>query len=152
MMNYDNIYNEIINIDNIKVKNKKYYIGMCFLLDNHFIYENKIPNKIFYKYKNSILIDYLIEYSSIEPNWRRLEIIKIDIKTDLNGFKTYNCILKTYYIRLVQRTWKRVFKELKNIINNTYLIINYIKQREIGLIKRLILPGLNGMLKFLKKN
>jgi hypothetical protein len=146
-MNTDNIYDEIILIDNMKVVNKKYYIGMCFYSDkhNHFIYENKIPNKIFYKHRKDEMLDYLIAYSSVYPNWQRIEIMKLDCKKDSNGFNIYFCILKTYYIRLVQRTWKRVFRERQQLLNNFSWIINNLKKREIGIINNVRLPGIVGL-------
>jgi hypothetical protein len=143
--NDEYIYNEICDIYDFEINNDQYCIGMCFISENKLIYENKIPNKIFYKHKNDELLDYLIEYSSAIPNWQRIEIIKLDYKKDSDGFDTYFCILKTHYIRLVQRTWKRVFRERKRLLNDTNWIISNLKNRELGLIKTIKLPGLVGL-------
>jgi hypothetical protein len=143
--NEEYIYNEINSMDNIEINNGQYCIGMCFIFENKLIYENKIPNKVFYKYRKDELLNYLIKYSSVIPNWQRIEIIKIDYKIDINGFTIYYCILKTYYIRLVQRTWKRVFRERQRLLNNSSWIINNLQKREIGIIKNIRLPGIVGL-------
>jgi hypothetical protein len=31
---------------------------------------------------------------------------------------TYNVVLKTFWLRIVQRVWKRVFQQRKNVIQN----------------------------------
>lgn len=141
------IYNEINTMGDIEVNNGQYCIGMCFYSNkhNHFIYENKIPNKIFYKHKKDEMLDYLITFSSVFPNWQSIEIMKLDWKKDSNGFNIYFCILKTYYIRLVQRTWKRVFRERQRLLNNSSWIINNLQKREIGIIKNIRLPGIVGL-------
>lgn len=143
--NDEYIYDEINSIGDIEVNNGQYCIGMCFIFENKLIYENKIPNKVFYKYRKDELLNYLIKYSSVIPNWQRIEIIKIDYKIDINGFTIYYCILKTYYIRLVQRTWKRVFRERQRLLNNSSWIINNLKKREIGIINNIRLPGIVGL-------
>tara|TARA_B110000971_G_C19958666_1_gene476867 strand:- start:55 stop:534 length:480 start_codon:yes stop_codon:yes gene_type:complete len=143
--NDEYIYNEISSIDNLQVNNGEYYIGMCFISENNLMYENKIPNKIFYKHKNNELLNYLIKFSSTIPNWQRIEIMKLDCKKNINGLDIYFCILKTHYIRLVQRTWKRVFKERQRHLNDSNWIISNLRKRELGLIHTIRLPGLIGL-------
>jgi hypothetical protein len=53
------------------------------------------------------------------------------------------CILKTFWIRIIQRVWKKVFE------NRKIMILNRIKDAylyEIGKKKKFILPGIKGML------
>ena len=57
------------------------------------------------------------------------------------------CIKKTFWLRLIQRTWKRVCLERKNIVKKTSLQV--LSQREIK--KRYTpIPQLKGMLYYLK--
>jgi len=61
------------------------------------------------------------------------------------------CVLKTFWLRLVQRTWKRICKERKDIIQRR-MLISSLKYREIrgrwppGLNS---MPSLYGMLSYL---
>jgi hypothetical protein len=51
------------------------------------------------------------------------------------------CVLKTFWIRLIQRTWKRIYQERKNI-SQRRMTISSLKQRELtGRWP----PGLNAM-------
>jgi hypothetical protein len=54
-------------------------------------------------------------------------------------------ILKTFWIRIIQRVWKRVFKERKQIIKEKSTL-KYITNREISCPKSVYWPGLKGML------
>lgn len=47
------------------------------------------------------------------------------------------CIIKTFWLRIIQRTWKKVFKERKRILQNIYL-------RQIR--GKINIPSLNGLL------
>lgn len=49
-------------------------------------------------------------------------------------------ILKTFWIRIIQRNWKKVFYNRKTIIKD------YLYTREINQNSKLVLPGLKGML------
>jgi hypothetical protein len=61
---------------------------------------------------------------------------------EVDGFVLYTCILKTHYLRLIQRRWKRLLKERKIFLNSGYLI-EMLKQRELGILKlRSKIPGL----------
>ena len=63
-------------------------------------------------------------------------------------------ILKTFWLRIIQKKWKKVFQERKNIIKQRCNLLN-LSTRELS--KNLItlyknLPGLKGMLSELKNN
>jgi len=63
-------------------------------------------------------------------------------------------ILKTFWLRIIQKKWKKVFQERKNIIKQRCTLLN-LSTRELS--KNLItlyknLPGLHGMLSELKNN
>lgn len=55
------------------------------------------------------------------------------------------CIKKTFWLRLVQRAWKRVFKERLDIIAKQ-ANPRIISQRGVKHVSRPVLPGLKGML------
>ena len=49
------------------------------------------------------------------------------------------CIIKTFWLRIIQRTWKKVFKERQRVLKNIYL-----RQRK----GKVFIPSLTGMLWF----
>ena len=63
-------------------------------------------------------------------------------------------ILKTFWLRIIQKKWKKVFQERKNIIKQRCNLLNLstreLRTNLINLYKNL--PGLKGMLSELKNN
>jgi hypothetical protein len=128
-----------LNIDKIT---NKYYIGIYFQdNDNIYILSSSVSNDTFFKYNTYELINYLDNISCVANNVLNLEIMKLNIQND----GTYTVILKTYWIKLIQRHIKKLFK-IRNsmIINNLY---NY----NIKYNYTLRIP-LKGMLNIYKKN
>jgi len=151
--NYDSIINEIDELEytDISFENYKYKIGLCFITDNNILYEINIPNNIFFKYNGEQLLNYGINYCSTFTNWQRLEIIKLDFTKSIdNDFVIYTCILKTHYIRLIQRKWRNILEQRKNLLNYSSIIKN-IFNREIGKTKKIIIPQLKSMLSLISK-
>lgn len=128
------IYNDIIRLnptyESDIIQNNKYYIGLCSIIDNNFIVTNILPSNIFYIYNYDQLLDYLLSYSIIKNNWQTIEIIKINININ-NYFISYNCVIKTYFIRLIQRQWK-YYLHRRNRYLLSYKMINDLLDREIG--------------------
>lgn len=56
-------------------------------------------------------------------------------------------ILKTFWIRIIQKTWKNVYKKRLNIIKQWKTNPLLLLERDLGK-RNFILPGLRGMLKF----
>lgn len=111
-------HNEIVLRENSSYFHKKYFIGICKYVanDNILLFINKIHPSNFFKYKLNIIHKYFFWYSGIYINMNRpppIEIIKVYVLPD----DTYVCILKTYYIRIIQRRWKKVFKERQHYIS-----------------------------------
>jgi len=107
----DNIYDEdypFLEEDKI---DKHYYIG---LTSKDLLLLSTISPKTFYKYDYHLIQQYLNDYSLNESslnesNFRNIEIIKLDIQNNV-----YYVILKTYWIRLIQRRWKKIFQNRLN--------------------------------------
>ena len=59
----------------------------------------------------------------------------------------YNVVLKTHYIRLIQRTWKKIYKE-KLLYIKKMKSLNALRMRETGIIYYNNMPTLYGMLQF----
>ena len=123
------------------ILNNSYHIGLCNYYDDNLLFELSLPKNIFYENNHDQLLDHLLEYSTIKPNWKQIELMKIYFK-EVDGFILYTCILKTHYLRIIQRRWKRLLKERKKLLNSGYFI-QMLKQRELGILKlRSKIPGL----------
>ena len=122
----DNIYDEDYPfLEEDKIDNH-YYIG---LTSKDLLLLSTVSPKTFYKYDYHLVQQYLNDYSvnessvnessvnessvneiSVnESNFRNIEIIKLDIQNNV-----YYVILKTYWIRLIQRRWKKIFQNRLN--------------------------------------
>ena len=128
---------------------KQYYIGTCCrppssLEDPYLIMSSSISPATFYRHKFNDVIHYLWLYSVIRTTQSRFEIMQLDILP--NGL--YNVILKTFWLRIVQRTWKRIYQERKEIWRKRMTMVS-LRHREIrGRYPSHIhsLPGLLGMI------
>ena len=144
-INYDNIiddndeiiYNDIIrynpDYENDIILNNTYYIGLCNIDEDHFIINSVLPLNIFYMYYHDQLLDFLLSYSITENNWQTIEILKIKYDTN-NNFTLYKCILKTHFIRLLQKKWKNYLAKKKKYLASSKIIYD-LRNREIGIIK-----------------
>ena len=60
----------------------------------------------------------------------------------------YTIIKKTFWLKLIQRTWKKIYKKKMDIIKKN--MVHILRKREIG--EKLSIPGIQGMLSYLKDN
>ena len=93
---------------------KKYYLGTCAIVRGNYDYmlSSSISPYNFYRYRMIDVLHYLWAYSAIRSSRSRFEIMQLHIDP-IYGF--YNIIIKTFWLRIVQRTWKRIYKERKEI-------------------------------------
>ena len=66
------------------------------------------------------------------------------MQTSDNIFAIYGCIIKTYYIKIIQKKWKNYLKIKKKYLNSIQ-IINDLQKREIGKIKFITIPKNNAL-------
>lgn len=90
---------------------------------------------------------YLIEYSGVairNTQKTKLHIFKLKILED----DTYCAVIKTFWIRIIQRHWKKIFQQRKIIIQMRCsiksLFYNQINGKHKPELK--YLPTINGML------
>lgn len=126
-----------------------YYIGI-YSLDkefNNLLLASTITSNTFLKYKYEECVIYLNSFSIFEQkSVNKLEIMQLNISTDDPCL--YNIVLKTFWLRLIQRNWKRILRERKEILKPKNLF-NYLNKRQLG-IKFAPIPSLYGMLHHLK--
>lgn len=164
---YNGSANDSDDDEDDDIINSKYYLGSYKNLDDEvLIIGTRIGVKWFYNNTYDNIHEYLYSYSSMFIDDIRLQIIQCfvrrynwrtnvfleyanDYTNDSSISTMYICILKTFWIRLIQRTWKRIYKEkqryLKTIQNNI-LCMN--RAREFGgyIVSN---NGLQGMLNYL---
>lgn len=164
---YDYIYDEDEeHVLSDKIHNK-YYIGKCYKLwsdfhkienDDYIYHAISVSPNLFFKYSYTDIINYLNIFSSFncynyyQNIFNRKTINNTEIMQTViiekNNLPLYTVILKTHWLRLIQRHWKSVYKKQKYIINHQRKPAN-IRFREIyGFYPKQIsyIPGLKGLL------
>jgi len=111
---FDQIYQE----DSYHVYNERqhdhYYIGLAKRISyNSIIMVNSVSPMIFFKFPFLKIRDYLAKYSIILIKKAKVHIMKLCILSD----ETYSVIIKTFWLSIVQRHWKKVFQMRKKIIS-----------------------------------
>jgi hypothetical protein len=80
--------------------------------ENHYLLVATISPTIFFEYDSSIIRGYLYLLSDVRPNQLpQIDIIQLSIKNDY-----YTCIIKTFWIRIIQRHWKKVFAQRMQVL------------------------------------
>ena len=140
------IYNDESDFLYSEKINNHYYIGSVSYIKKtkQLIFSCSISSKSFFKYSGIQIIDYLYSFAISYCFSDNIQIMKLFILKD----NTYTVIIKTYWIHLIQRHFKKLFKEKMNIMNERKKLRN-IKYSQIygkyppGLN---ILPSIYGML------
>jgi hypothetical protein len=146
----DEEYDEIYAEDSEHVYSEKEdghcYIGIAkyMVAQKVIMMVNTVSPSVFFRYSYKRISEYLAKYSILRIQNAKIHIMKLCILPD----DTYSVVLKTHWIRLIQRHWKKVFRERKRVIkgrlsfNNRYL--NEINGRYPYGLNRI--PSICGML------
>jgi hypothetical protein len=102
----DHLYNE--------KEHGQYYIGLCKYMRNPkiFLMANTVSTRIFFTFDFQRIFRYLNCYSSMRIQDPKVEIMQLQILED----QTYSVVLKTHWLRLIQRHWKKAFRKRQMII------------------------------------
>lgn len=121
--------------------NGKYIIGMPGYErnTNEWLYLSGISTKGFYKFNLEDVLKYLHEYSLSYVHKPNIHIMKLYTKND----GTCNVVLKTFWLKIIQRKWKKVYKERQKYIRKMRNPMNLFA-RELGV--HFHCPSLYGML------
>ena len=123
----------------------KYYIGLPGFIRKfqEYILLSSISAKSFLNYNIEDVSNYLTDYSISYITNPNIHIMKLIIKD--NG--VYNVVLKTHWLRLVQRKWKNIYKERQKIIKERSSIKNILLREINGKFNNYLdyYPNLNGM-------
>jgi hypothetical protein len=93
------------------ITNKKYYIGIPSLTDDHYLLMTHIRPATYFQYDHDDVCDYLREYSCSDvPETQSAEIMKTEFAfEDICGERVHiaRVVLKTCWLRMFQRKWRR---------------------------------------------
>jgi len=150
----DSLYSELDNDTTMRIiQHRETLIGYSFLyqetrnsLFKH-LFIHRLSSSTFYRFSTEKL-EYYLEYYSFEwdyhyaPDAPRIRVIQIEhVYTDNSPEPEYRVIDKTFWIRLVQRTWKRKYYEKRRLQRARGSIQN---QRHFEIRGR-YLPGYNNL-------
>lgn len=142
---FDDIYEYDQPSDEDKI-DANYYIGIHYCDSCELVMAATVSNKTFQNYCQRELLYYLSDYSYVQIRSPVLHIMQLHIRPDA----TYAVVLKTHWMRLIQRTWRRILKERNQMIRRR-AFANYsfqINGKWPAELRRL--PGLRGALAYLK--
>jgi hypothetical protein len=153
---YDTIYfDDSEYLDNDK-EDEHYYLGLYEYIrrNSELLIGTTVSPRIFYKYPYNNVSRYLRAYSIVRNKYstKNIQIMQLKIITTHLTTYTHNTltvIIKTYWIRLIQRHWKKIYKIRmesiklrKNISNQRHFELN--GRYKIG--SNNLPPSLYGML------
>ena len=76
--------------------------------------DTRINSQLFFAFDNTTIIEYLsLPYHPEHRLYGNLELIQLVIQED-----RYTAIIKTFWIRMIQRAWKKRFEEYMKMIKN----------------------------------
>lgn len=129
-------------------RNNTYYITVPYKIENNYLKDLHISSRGFFENSPQTVKNYIREYtvSSAIPDNSSLEIVKTSYIQLPGGFTMYNIIIKTFWLKIVQRRWRNVLKKRREIIQD---IRESIKNREYR-NERLQIPQLRGCLADIK--
>jgi len=92
----------------------QYYIGIQQYIPvrNTLLFVNTISPTVYFRHVYNDILRYLVNYSIIRVKSPKIEIIQLRILPD----ETYSCVLKTHWLRLIQRHWKMAYMRRNAII------------------------------------
>ena len=142
---FDEIYEYDEPVDEEKI-DANHYIGIHYRDASELVMAATVSNKTFQNYSQHELLYYLSNFSYVPIENPALHIMQLHIRPD----STYSVVLKTHWIKLIQRTWKRIMKERNQIIMKRVRSNYSFEVNGKWPVELRRLPGLRGSLAYLK--
>ena len=109
--------------EDIESKDNTYYITIPFKNPNNdefsdgFLYDVVVSNCAFFKHSVDEVAEYVRDYSpNYIPETAKLEIVQTKFcYYEKNGFYVANVLIKTFWLRVIQRRWRNVLKNLPEL-------------------------------------
>ena len=105
----------MIELNIILAVDKKYYIATYkfIKLENIILLVNRISRETFFRFSVEKISKYFYWYSGMFITQKPpVEILQLHILDD----GTYTAVLKTFWLKLIQRHWKKVYKVRQEIL------------------------------------
>lgn len=142
----ESVYNEIFEQEedfmDIEKIEGNYYLGNISQEKDQLILANSVSVSTFYDYSVEHIQGYLYYYGIMQRvNWT-VDIIQLAILPDT----TYTCIVKTHWLRLVQRHWRKIYAKKIQMIKQrikSFSLFEITGKYPIGCR---VLPNLRGMM------
>jgi len=142
---YENEYvNQLINETR---QPGKYYIGNFSVDKTTLLLESTIKSNNFFRFPADVVHDYLYHMGLTQNCLPKIEVLQLCIE-QRNQWIVYTVVVKTFWIRLIQRTWRKIYQQREAILRKRRSI-NSIRHREIRgkwPAELYVLPGILGML------
>ena len=161
---HTHLYDEIFDFDHLdedededigeRLIDNQYYIGLPVLethnvysYEDYLLFASSVKINTFYKFPYQDIVKYLNSYRCIGPyKMIQPEVMKMKFVKSEYNWPVYTVIIKTFWIKLNQRTWKRIYQNYKRQLKENST--QWLKKREIG--KKIPFPSINGMLSYLR--
>lgn len=111
--------------------NGKYFIGSYKNLaeENILLFTIRIHRNTFFQFKSEQISKYFFWYSGVPMQKNPpVEILQLQVLPD----QTYIAVVKTFYLRIIQRAWKKVFKQRQEYIYQRKCL-GTIRNYEVGI-------------------
>jgi hypothetical protein len=138
---YNTVYEHEKSFLDSEKEHGKMYIGLYRNINGELVMQDAITPKTFFQFNINTVVNYLYFYSIIPPvknDWPK--IYRLDIKPD----GTYTVIDKTFWLKIVQRKWKKIMQLRKEILLSRMSIFEQ-KYKQIHGKYMKPLPTLRGM-------
>lgn len=123
----------------------RYYIGNSKVSSDklYILYANAVTPTTFFRFNITHIQSYLHDYSIFVTN-SNIDIMKLAILDD----HTYTVVIKTYWLKIIQRHWKKVYSQRKYCISRRRQIktMMYVERNGRYPYDCHSMPDLHGML------
>lgn len=145
----DDLYQDIeaaeTEFENTEKRDGHYYLGIPWTGSHFMLMNGTVSAATFMDYEYNRILGYVRSYSVFYvPPRSQIQIMKLVLDAD----QVYTTVLKTHWLRLVQRRWKNVYRERQRVIARRMSIQNQEHFRIHGryLAGTRVLPSIRGML------
>lgn len=140
--NFDSIFQEEEPFMDALRVNGNYYIGLCGrpIYQSSILMLSCVSARSFLKYSLDDVLIYLANMSM--TLWRGRPIVNI-LKLYIAENGEYRVVTKTFWLKIIQRKWKKIYKERCDIRRNMKSLI-YLRIREMT-GSAIYFPGIKGM-------
>ncbi len=121
---YDSIHNEDALHFYSEKENGKYYIGLCHLYSSrrnnstvqltHWLLCTSVSANSFFRHSYDNINNYLYYYGLVRIPQHEVQIMQVDRLED----ETCAVTIKTHWLRLVQRHWKKTYCKRRNMVRH----------------------------------